>query len=91
MTWGPIVSMLKSMEKMLQQYAIPVAFIDGDKLAELALEFELELQPTVNDLLTAIVNREDVESLINAPVSTDRVVDCSSIFSAESRLCSPSY
>lgn len=70
MTWGPIMSAIKSMEHMLQEYAIPVAFIDGDRLAELALEFELEQQPTVNDLLTAVVNREDVETMINTPVST---------------------
>ena len=39
------------------------------RLADLSIEFELEKVPTVDDLLTVIVNREDVENLINKPVS----------------------
>lgn len=33
------------------------------------MEFELERPPTVDDLLTVIINREDVEALIGRPVS----------------------
>lgn len=69
LTWGPLVTIIGKMEKMLRDYAVPLAFIDGDKLADLALEFELEIQPTINDLLTAVVNREDVEAMIKSPVS----------------------
>lgn len=39
------------------------------RLADLAMEFELERPPTVDDLLTVIINREDVEALIGRPVS----------------------
>ena len=40
------------------------------RLADLSLEFELEKAPTIEDLLTVIVNREDVESIIRRPVSS---------------------
>lgn len=73
LSWGPIITMLEKMERMLQDYSVPVAFIDGDKLADLALEFDLELQPTIGDLLTAVVNREDVEILIRTPVSSSSI------------------
>lgn len=39
-------------------------------MADLSLEFELERPPSIIDLLSVIVNREDVENLINRPVST---------------------
>ena len=48
---------------------MPIAFVNGDKLADLALEFEMELQPSVDDLLSVLVNREDVEAIIKTPVS----------------------
>ncbi|XP_052701435.1 IQ domain-containing protein H-like isoform X2 [Crassostrea angulata] len=67
LTWGSIVTMIKHIEKMLTSYAVPVAFVNGDRLADLAMEFELERPPTVDDLLTVIINREDVEALIGRP------------------------
>lgn len=33
------------------------------------MEFELERPPSIDDLLTVIINREDVEALIGRPVS----------------------
>ncbi|KAK2189579.1 hypothetical protein NP493_102g04042 [Ridgeia piscesae] len=67
LSWGSIVTMLKHLERMLTNYSVPIAFINGEKLADLALEFELEKPPTVQDLLTVIVNREDVENIIRRP------------------------
>ena len=75
-----IVSMLKQLEKMLTNYAVPIAFINGDKLADLSLEFELEQFPTTADLLTVIVNREDVENIISRPVSTYCVLHNSPLY-----------
>lgn len=49
-------------------FAVPIAFVNGDKLADLALEFELEIQPSIDDLLSVLVNREDVETIIRTPV-----------------------
>jgi len=38
-------------------------------LADLALEFELEKPPSISELLSVIINRDDVENIINKPVS----------------------
>jgi len=62
------------MELMLTNYAVPVAFINGDKLADIAMEYELERAPSHDVLLTAVVNREDVEALIKAPVRWEMFV-----------------
>ncbi|XP_002730454.1 IQ domain-containing protein H-like [Saccoglossus kowalevskii] len=67
LSWGSIVTMLQYMERMLQNYAIPLAFINGDKLADLSLEFELEKQPTIKDLLSVIINIDDVLAIIKRP------------------------
>jgi len=40
------------------------------RLADLAEEFELEQPPSLDDLLSCIVNRDDVENIIFKPVST---------------------
>jgi hypothetical protein len=39
------------------------------RLADLSVEFELEKAPGLAELLSVIVNREDVEAVINRPVS----------------------
>ncbi|XP_053405574.1 IQ domain-containing protein H-like isoform X3 [Mercenaria mercenaria] len=67
LTWGSIVTVLKHLEKMLNNFAVPVAFINGDRLADLAEEFELERPPSIDDLLSCIVNRDDVENIIFKP------------------------
>ncbi|KAL4227848.1 hypothetical protein ACF0H5_013286 [Mactra antiquata] len=67
LTWGSIVTILKHLEKMLNNFAVPVAFINGDRLADLAEEFELERPPGIEDLLSCIVNRDDVENVIFKP------------------------
>ncbi|KAK7478399.1 hypothetical protein BaRGS_00030324 [Batillaria attramentaria] len=65
--WGCIVTLLKHLERMLTNYAVPMAFIHGDKLADLAVEFELEKAPGIPELLSVIVNRDDVEAIIFKP------------------------
>ncbi|XP_013393394.1 IQ domain-containing protein H isoform X2 [Lingula anatina] len=67
LSWGAIVSMFKHLERMLTEYAVPVAFIHGDRLADLSLEYELDSQPTLDDLLSVIINKEDVESILKRP------------------------
>ena len=41
------------------------------RLADLAMEYEMELIPSQMDLLSVIVNREDVENIIRRPVSNE--------------------
>lgn len=58
--------------QVLLDYAVPIAFVNGDKLADLALEFELEQQPTAEELISVLVNQEDVETILKTPVSLPR-------------------
>ncbi|XP_005098111.1 IQ domain-containing protein H isoform X2 [Aplysia californica] len=67
LTWGGIVTMIRHLERMLTSFAVPIAFIHGDKLADLSMEFELEKAPGVAELLSVIINHEDVEAIINKP------------------------
>jgi hypothetical protein len=67
LSWGSIVTMLTHLENMMKMYSVPLAFIHGEKLSYLALQFELNSAPTVEDLLSVVVNREDVEALIKKP------------------------
>ncbi|XP_050402803.1 IQ domain-containing protein H isoform X1 [Patella vulgata] len=67
LSWGSIVTTIRQLEKMLSAYSVPIAFINGDRLADLSVEFELERPPFIEDLLTVIVNREDIESIIAKP------------------------
>ncbi|PVD19960.1 hypothetical protein C0Q70_20454 [Pomacea canaliculata] len=67
LTWGSIVTTLKYLERMLANFAVPVAFINGDKLADLSIEYELEKAPSISEFLSVIVNREDVEAIISKP------------------------
>ncbi|KAI8480076.1 hypothetical protein Bbelb_421660, partial [Branchiostoma belcheri] len=41
-----IITALEHLLRLLRDFAVPLAFINGDKLADLALEFELEKAPT---------------------------------------------
>jgi len=73
---------------MLTNYAVPVAFINGDKLADIAMEYELERAPSHDVLLTAVVNREDVEALIKAPVRWEMFVQWANLPKNHQNLCS---
>ncbi|KAL5004265.1 hypothetical protein ScPMuIL_017721 [Solemya velum] len=67
LTWGSIVTMVKFLEKLMMNYAVPVAFVHGDKLADLSLEYELERPPSKDDLLSVLINRDDVEDVVFKP------------------------
>lgn len=67
LSWGSIVTMMGHLHRLLNKYAVPIAFVNGDRLADLALEYELEKPPSVVELLSVIINRDDVENIINKP------------------------
>lgn len=77
----------------MQEYDVPIAFVNGDKLADLALEFDLELRPSLTELLTCLVNREDVEALINTPVCkvVTEIYKIRKINQTERFLCFPTF
>eukprot|EP01012_Entosiphon_sulcatum_P042182 TRINITY_DN56143_c0_g1_i1.p1 TRINITY_DN56143_c0_g1~~TRINITY_DN56143_c0_g1_i1.p1 ORF type:complete len:918 (-),score=137.70 TRINITY_DN56143_c0_g1_i1:24-2777(-) len=63
--WGAIVSVIKALERLLEDYAIPLAYVDGKKVAALA-ENDLNM-PTQEQLLACLANREEVEPLLSQP------------------------
>eukprot|EP00111_Clytia_hemisphaerica_P002942 TCONS_00008338-protein len=67
LSWGSILSLIHRLEKMLIDFSVPIAVVDGDKLADMALYFECGPKPTIRDLLLCILNTEDVEKLIMIP------------------------
>lgn len=66
-SWGSIVSFLEHTEKLLKDYAVPLATINCKKLAEVASGFELNENPTKSDILSVIKNQLSVEKILNRP------------------------
>ncbi|KAM9374882.1 IQ domain-containing protein H [Phaethornis superciliosus] len=67
LSWGSIVIFLEHTEKLLKDYAVPLATINCKKLAEVASGFELNENPTKNDILSVIKNQSAVEKILNRP------------------------
>lgn len=67
LSWGSIVSFLEHAEKLLKDYAVPLATINCRKLAEVASDFELNENPTKSDILSVIKNQSTVEKILNRP------------------------
>eukprot|EP00941_MAST-03F_sp_MAST-3F-sp1_P000844 g844.t1 len=63
--WGPVVSIIRQLEKFLGSYAVPMAYIDGRHVVELAKD-ELTL-PSKDDLLMCIENIDEVHPLLQIP------------------------
>ncbi|KFV69911.1 IQ domain-containing protein H, partial [Dryobates pubescens] len=66
-SWGSILSFLEHTEKLLKDYAVPLATINCKKLAEVASGFELNENPTKSDILSVIKNQPSVEKILNRP------------------------
>ncbi|CAF0958808.1 unnamed protein product [Rotaria sordida] len=65
--WGNIVKIFRMLEKIMYNYFVPIALINGEKVAELAQSIEIERKPTLEELLSTIINRDDIEKLIKQP------------------------
>ncbi|CAF4056524.1 unnamed protein product [Rotaria sp. Silwood2] len=65
--WGSIVKIFRLLEKLMYNYFVPIALINGEKVAELAQFIEIERKPTLEELLSTIINRDEVEKLIKQP------------------------
>ncbi|KAH9508924.1 hypothetical protein Btru_048311 [Bulinus truncatus] len=66
-SWGSIYSMIQKLEEIFTLYAVPIAFVNGEKLVELVMEYELEKAPDLSEFLRVIINRDDVVAFINRP------------------------
>ncbi|XP_014380003.2 IQ domain-containing protein H isoform X1 [Alligator sinensis] len=67
LSWGSILSLLEHVEKLLKDYAIPLAIIKSRNLVELVPDFELDRRPSRDDILAMIKNRSTVKRLLNQP------------------------
>ncbi|NWY59502.1 IQCH protein, partial [Chionis minor] len=67
LSWGSIVFFLEHAEKLLKDYAVPLATINCKKLAEVASDFGLHENPTKSDILSVIKNQSTVEKILNRP------------------------
>ncbi|XP_030433941.1 IQ domain-containing protein H isoform X1 [Gopherus evgoodei] len=67
LSWGSILSFFEYVEKLLKDYAVPLAIIKSKKLMELISDFELHQRPTRDDLLSVIKNRTTVKRILNQP------------------------
>ncbi|NWV15086.1 IQCH protein, partial [Ptilonorhynchus violaceus] len=66
-SWGSIVGFLEHTEKLLKDYAVPLATIDCQKLAQVASDSDLRENPTKSDILSVIKNHSAVEKILNRP------------------------
>ena len=64
-----IIRVLGELEQLLGRFKITVALVHGDKLADLAMKYELETSPSRDELLSTIVNIDTVLTELNTPVS----------------------
>ncbi|KAF1510256.1 IQ domain-containing protein H, partial [Eudyptula minor] len=67
LSWKSIVFFLEHTEKLLKDYAVPLATINCKKLVEVASDFELNENPTKSDILSVIKNQSTVEKILNRP------------------------
>ncbi|XP_052665066.1 IQ domain-containing protein H isoform X2 [Harpia harpyja] len=67
LSWGSVVFFLEHTEKLLKDYAVPLAKINSKKLVEVASDFELTENPTKRDILSVIKNQSTVEKILNRP------------------------
>ncbi|CAF1395000.1 unnamed protein product, partial [Didymodactylos carnosus] len=65
--WGSIITVFRMLEKLMHDYSIPIAFINGEKVTDIAQTIEHEHKPTLEELLNVIINRDDVEEMIKRP------------------------
>ncbi|NWW90621.1 IQCH protein, partial [Rhynochetos jubatus] len=67
LSWGSVALFLEHTEKLLKDYAVPLATINGTKLAEVASDFGRNEKPTKSDILSVIKNHSTVEKILNRP------------------------
>ncbi|XP_044135306.1 IQ domain-containing protein H [Bufo gargarizans] len=67
LSWGSFTTFLESLQRLLQDYAIPTAVINGDKMRAATLDQELGRTPSVSQLLSVLENRSWVQKLMGRP------------------------
>ncbi|NXM14736.1 IQCH protein, partial [Ploceus nigricollis] len=62
---GSIVGFLEPTEKLLKDHSVPLATINGQKLAQIASDLDFKENPTKSDILSVMKNHSAVEKLLN--------------------------
>lgn len=68
--WGAIEGVVKLLEELLEAYGVPLAYVDGKRVAQLAV-VDLGV-PTREELLSCLANRQDVEPQMQSVIQTFR-------------------
>ncbi|NXY59596.1 IQCH protein, partial [Callaeas wilsoni] len=66
-SWGSAVGFLEHTEKLRQHRAAPLATINGQKLAQIASDFDSKENPTESGVLSVIKNQPAVEKILERP------------------------
>ncbi|NXE37952.1 IQCH protein, partial [Ptilorrhoa leucosticta] len=82
-SWGSIVGFLEHTEKLLKNHAVPLATVNGQKLAQIASDFDFSENPTKSDVLSVIKNQSAVEKILNRPGQRCRGQGGSAVAAAE--------
>ncbi|XP_053319756.1 IQ domain-containing protein H [Spea bombifrons] len=64
---GSYLIVLQRLQKLLQDYAVPVAVVNGDRLKAVALEQELGRNLSVCQLLSVLENKSSVREILSVP------------------------
>ncbi|NWV78759.1 IQCH protein, partial [Dasyornis broadbenti] len=64
-SWGSIVGFLERTEKLLKDHAVPLATINGQKLAQIASAFPFNKNPPKSAILSVIKNQSAVAKILN--------------------------
>lgn len=65
--WGPITIIISALERLLTDYAVPTAYIDGQAVAHLAADEIASANPSKAALLQCIANIDQVAPLLKLP------------------------
>ena len=65
--WGPITIVISALERLLTEYAVPTAYVDGQAVAQLASDELASANPTTEALLQCIANIDQVAPLLKLP------------------------
>lgn len=64
--WDPINKIIKSLERIFSSCDIPLVYIDGKKLAKMAVE-STRKSFTMHELLDCVVNNEEINKVLKIP------------------------
>ncbi|XP_055517394.1 IQ motif-containing protein H isoform X1 [Leucoraja erinacea] len=65
--WKHIFTFLEYLAMKLRKYDVPVAIVEGEKLAKISVVSDLDSQPTWEKLLPALQNKDLVEDIVMRP------------------------